>query len=544
MDKLLEKGKKILDEILDNQVSVVTLFCGFGGIIAIRAFIKGFVALSSYTGIGIFIDWLHELFFFGLIFGLIWILLSIILKTNIAKLSGVILWSSLFVIFPPVLDIIRTGGSIYWSFYLLGSAKELWGEYITLFGNLPSGIVYFGTKIVFLLVIVLIFGMVYLKTKKLTRALISAVGTYTIFFAMGAFPSLFAFAYYFFERTIPLGKVNAVDVVQLFGGMARIFGVEFTDFRYAMAYEINIVFFALFLALLAVIFFLADKGKFVAFLKNVRLPQIIYHAGLFFIGMGLGFLAYRDNFNLNVFSAIAVIDLVSAIWLAWLASVVVNDIYDFKIDEISNPGRPLPEKIFNKPEYIELGFMLFALSILGGLAVDLKFAGLLLIYQFIAWMYSAKPYHLKRFPIIATGVSAIASLMVLFMGFALFSGSQNMRGLSWRIIALLLIALVLSLPLKDLKDIEGDKKEGIWTIPVLFGEYWGRIIVASGMFISFILSVFLLNEFRLFWWALFFGGINFLIVTNKKIKPRQLFWWVLAVVAIYGLILVKIVFLK
>jgi 4-hydroxybenzoate polyprenyltransferase len=137
----------------------------------------------------------------------------------------------------------------------------------------------------------------------------------------------------------------------------------------------------------------------------------------------------------------------------------------------------------------------------------------------------------------------MASLMILFVGFEVFSGDENIRGLSWRIIILLLASFTFSLPIKDFKDMEGDKKDGVWTIPVIFGEEKGRIIVGAGIFISFMLSVFLLNELKLFWWALIFGIFSFWVINNKKIKPQSFFWWFLGIVFVYGLILVKVVFL-
>jgi 4-hydroxybenzoate polyprenyltransferase len=131
-------------------------------------------------------------------------------------------------------------------------------------------------------------------------------------------------------------------------------------------------------------------------------------------------------------------------------------------------------------------------------------------------------------------------LIILFLGFTLFSGDNNLQGLSWKIILLFLISFTLVLPLKDFKDVAGDKKCNIWTIPVIFGEEKGRLINAIGIFIPFVLSVIFLNEFRLFWWALLFGSVSFLIIMTKK--PRQLFWWVLGITTLYGLILTKIIF--
>ncbi len=256
--------------------------------------------------------------------------------------------------------------------------------------------------------------------------------------------------------------------------------------------------------------------------------------------MGLGLLAYPENFNLNFFSGLAAIVFLASVWLAWKASVIVNDLYDFEIDIISNAERPLQKGTFEKKEYAQLGIIFFILSVFGALLISQKHFFLLLLYQFLAWAYSAGPFRLKRFPGVATLVSACASLLILFAGFTLFSGDQNLHGLSWRIIFLMLFSLTLSLPIKDFKDIEGDKKNGIWTIPVIFGEEKGRLIVGAGVFLSFVLSVVFLNEFKLFWWALLFGALAFWFVATKK--PRQIFWWVMGAVSAYGLILVKITF--
>ena len=107
-----------------------------------------------------------------------------------------------------------------------------------------------------------------------------------------------------------------------------------------------------------------------------------------------------------------------------------------------------------------------------------------------------------------------------------------------------MLTLTLSFPLKDFKDIEGDRKMGVWTIPIIFGEELGRIIVGSGIFLSFVASVFILNERDLFFWAALSGAIAFLIVVSEKIKTRRLVWWILPVIAVYGLIVVKIALLK
>jgi chlorophyll synthase len=466
------------------------------------------------------------------------------LKTKLQQLSGIILWSFWMILVPPILDMIKTGGSVFWSFYVLEGLAGLRRQFITVFGYLPSGIVYYGTKITFILAIFLVGGLVLLKTKNYLKAGISILATYIILFILGSLPSWLVITYYFFQGSKKITQVTTVDIAQFFGFPYPIFGISNENIRYSFTNNLNSAYFLLFLFFLGWVFFQAQKKKTWAILKNARLPQLMYHAGLLFAGMGLGIFVYPQNFQINVFSVIATGVILISVWLAWLASVIVNDIYDFKIDTISNPNRPLQQNIFNQAEYADLGIIFFGLSILGGVVIGIEFAALLFVYQLLAWLYSAPPFRLKRLPFLATFFSALASLAIFILGFSLFSGADNIHLLSWRIILLLLITLTISLPVKDLKDVAGDAKDQVWTVPVLWGEEMGRLIIATSVFISFMLSVFFLNEFRLFWWALLFGSLAFLTLITKKIKPQQVFWWVLGIVFLYAVILAQIVFVR
>lgn len=539
----MKKTAQFLENILLKETSVLTCVLSFLSVLILRCFIEQYVALSSLLSPNeVLVEFIHNLFFFGLSFLLIWILLSFILKINPVRLGYLFNWAFLLMLFPPLADILMTKGEIFWSFYLLGNVKTLGGYYFSLFGNLPSGIVYFGTKITFLLAIFLLAVLVYFKTKSLWRSLFAAVGSYSALFFMGAFPSFLTYAAYLFSGRSLTG-VNEIAIVQFVGTSFKTFGVEFFSVKYLFSYHLDFFYFPFFLFVLGIIFWKISREKFISVFKNARYPQLIYHGGLFFMGVGLGILRYPDNFQLNFVSAFAGLTLLLSVFLAWLASVAPNDIYDAEIDKITNPNRPLPRGIFEKKEYAEVGLLFFLLSLLGGAVIGPWFFSLLLVYQILAWTYSAPPYRLKKFPGVATFVSALASLTVLFLGYTLLSEGQSIHSLSWRIIVLLLVSYTLCLPIKDFKDIEGDGKYGVWTAPVMLGEKKGRLVVATNIFISYMLSVFFLNESRLFFWALLFGAMSFLVMNWGKIKPRQIYSWILAIAAAYGMILVSIVFL-
>lgn len=541
----MNKLEKRIEVLFEKRVSLIFWTVCFLGMIFIRCFIEQFVAFSnSMLVFESVIEYTHNFFFFSITIILIWLFLSLVLQIKPQKLSGVLIFALFIVITPPLIDMIKTNGEIYWSFYLFSKPHTLWLQYVTVFGNLPSGIVYFGTKITFVSAVIISAGLIWIRKKSYLRSILGAWVIYSILFFMGSFPSFF-----FYLRTLLFGqeKISQLEpykIVQFFGSTDKVLGIDFPAIQYALAlaYRLDFIFYIFFVALLGILFWRMDRKKFLAILKNSRLPQLFYHGGLFFVGLFLGFLNYPDNLSLDLFSMLSVLILLISIYFSWQASVVVNDLNDFEIDKISNPERPLPQEIFAPQEYAQLGIVFFLLALLGGITLGFSFAVLLIVYQLIAWFYSASPYRLKKFPVLGTFVCSVALLMILFLGYILVSDNQTIHTLSSRVVFLMLLVGIISLPVKDFKDIAGDKKCEIWTIPVLLGEKKARLVVAMNIFLSFMLSVFFLNELRLFWWAIFFGAVAFLTVVSPKTKPRQLFWRVLAVVFVYSLVLVKIVF--
>jgi len=541
---MLLKLKEKKNLALKKEISLMNWTAIFLSLIFLRVFIEQFLSHARPRAFySLFIEYSHDIYFFGITFLFLWILTSFLTKKNPCELSFIFLLGSWLILLPPVLDMIRTQGSVFWSFYILSDFGNLSSHFFTFFGNLPSGIVYFGTKITFFLAIIFLSIFIFFETKNKLCALISFLFFYIILFFMGAFPTFFFIGHTFFSASQKVTEIKAYQIAQFFGSSQKILGVASQNLTYNFASNLNLIFFPLLIFMLIIFSFFWDKKKLFAVFFNLRFPQMIYHSGLFLIGIGLGTVDFSQNFSFTIFSLMAILCLLLVVWLAWTASVIVNDIYDFEIDCVSNPDRPLVQKIFTVKEYFSLGIFCFLLSILGASSVGFSFAGLIIVYQILAYFYSAPPFRLKKFPLFATFLSSSASLMILFLGYILLSDDQTIRHLSWRIILLLWITYTFSLPIKDFKDIEGDKKYRIWTIPVILGEKKARLMVAINIFVSYMLSVFLLNEMRLFIWALIFGTASFLTVTSLKVKPRQLFWPILGLVALYTFILVRIIFL-
>lgn len=530
---------RFVESVLNQKMGPLAWLVNFSFVVALRLYLDKFIAKAETPLFDLIMD-LHNLLFFFLIFALIWVFLSLVLARPPFTLAYLMSWSALAIVFPPVFDLIKTGGHVFWSFYLLSSPQDLAWQYLSVFGHLPSGIVYFGTKVVFIFGVLALTGLVFVKTRKILRTVLTAWGTYTLLFFMAAFPSI-----YFYLVALFSGKdffsIRPFEIIQ-FLAQAKFFGLALFNPSYALAYNLNLIYFPLALLLLGYFFQKSEPQMFRAFLQNLRYPQVVFHGGLFCLGLGVGMISYRGSFLFSPEAFLAAFNVLVGVFLAWEASVVVNDLFDQRIDQISNPKRPLPKKVFTVSQYAQFGAVLFFLSLLGGALVHYKFAVLLFLYQGLAWFYSAKPFRLKRVPLVASFLSAWTLLTVFFCGFIFFSPEQNLERLPWRLVFLLLLTYTASLPIKDFKDIKGDRQDGVRTIPVVFGEEIGRLIVAGGIFVSFVSSGFFLGEPKLYWWSLLFGSLAFLIVANKKSHPRKMYAWVLALVTVYGLISVVKIF--
>lgn len=553
MQKPIKIAEKIITSIEEKEINIFTWLGTFIAIITARIFIdKWIFNLKESFNILSFYDFFNSFLIIAL---LLFFILRIFLKIEFKKSANIILWGYFLILFPPILNKIIFGDKLFISFYILDNFPGLVQRYFTFFGDRPDFGITYGIRIQILLATILFFFYAFIKTRKFLKSFFISILTYSILFFFGTFPSWIALLIEGFSQNF--WEIPAIRTVQIFFTPLNLFSREISNISEALMLKVSLNYIFILSAILLIGAFLYQKEKFWAFIKNARIIQIIFHIGLFFVGIGLGLIFNSKIFSLNYFNILGLLILIEAIILSWLASVILNDIIDQKIDRITNLERPLIKGVFSLYEYKVLGWFLFGFAIYIANLINPRVAFLLVIYQIFAYFYSAWPFRFKRFAFLSTLTSAIALLMILFSGYILISPAMNLKNLPSNIIWLLVIGYTISLPIKDFKDIKGDRADKVYTVPVIFGENWGKIITGGGIFISFILSVVLLNEPKLFWWAIIFGSIAFWMANkmrpkqkNIEINPRykinityqNIFWWIMGVVSVYGIILVKIIF--
>lgn len=539
----MKKILKIIIEYLESTpLNFKSWMLSFGAILAVRIFLESLTFdLTNKSSEYFLIILVHTLLFFLLNYVIFLIYLKLFLKESFKKIASILLWGYWIIIFPPLIDKIIFGNNLFWSFYLFNGVPELFKNFFLFFGENPQVGITYGSRIGTLLSLVFLGVYFYYKKRKIWETALGVLGAYLIFFLLSSFPSLITYVIEFFKGN-NIFLVFSADVAKIFISPFRFFGFEVREAEAYLAFRLSLFYCPLLFLSLVFLQKILNKEKLKALIANIRYPQMFFNFGIFFIGIGLGWFYFSDNFKLNLFSILVIINLMMAIFSAWLYSVFINDLNDGVIDKRTNQERPLIKEVFSIKEYRDYSLVFLFFALIASLLIGAKFFLLIVVYLFFTWIYSAYPFRFKKFPVIASIVSALASLVFLFMGFVLIADQQELSSFPWRIFVLLFIVYFFVTPLKDLKDVEGDREDGVITLPTIFGVKKSRFILGGLVLASYFFSVYIINETRLFLPALVFGSLSFWAITNDKISCRKINWWILGLASIYGIILVKIIF--
>ncbi|MDI6778098.1 MAG: UbiA family prenyltransferase [Patescibacteria group bacterium] len=558
---MLQKLQKIISSIEEYPLTIPQFLLGFSAIIAFRMLGENLLANFEGKSFDFFVDSTLAAYLFFLFSIIILILfLSAFLKESFRKTANVLLGGFFIVIFPPIFDKILCGTQQCWSFYAFDSLRGIISRFFTFFGDNPAVGITYGVRIEVALAVLFLIFYIFLKTKNALKAFLGGLISYTILFILGSFPSWLTFLFLAPSKSIT--SVEGFDVAGIFLSPVHFFSLSGGDIMNALNVKMNLIYAFLLVPLVILFFWVrpvksptqgqgAEKPqfnrvnfreKFWAVAKNIRWIQILIHAGLILFGAGLGAFYFPENITVDVFSFFALANLILAAIFGWLASVFLNDIVDLEIDKITNEKRPTVTGKVSVNEYGQLFWASFAMSMILALTVGVKFFLVILAYQIIGWAYSCPPFRLKRFPGIATGLSAFALTLLFSSGFMLLANGRNVSALPSKVFWLLIVAFFVSLPMKDLKDIEGDRKSDIWTIPALLGETWARFVIGLGIFISYALSVVWLNVKILFLPAMILGAASFWILQSKKISARRVHIFVFGLLFLYVFLMAYLVF--
>ncbi len=298
------------------------------------------------------------------------------------------------------------------------------------------------------------------------------------------------------------------------------------------------------------LFWQERKAHFIALYQNARFPQVFYHGGLLLLGSLLAWHFEETALSLSLFSILTYLLLIQSVVLSWLASVILNDIHDTHIDTITNSNRPLIKNVINQSTYLSYGIIFFFFILLFAGMVSPTALILVFLYQVLAYVYSAPPLRLKRFPLLATALAAFANILILALGYITQSESKSLHTLPTVLILYLLLALTISLSLKDFKDIPSDAKDKVFTLPVILGEDLAKLVLGGLIFVIFALSPLILNQPSFLLLGLIAATLAYIIIQKGTSDKTSFFSYYrfsflfFSLLFLYGCLLALLLFFK
>ncbi len=277
------------------------------------------------------------------------------------------------------------------------------------------------------------------------------------------------------------------------------------------------------------------NNKFFFILKNIKIERFLHNISMLFFGLLLEMKSWESLFFLDCY---LIIFIVISFLFYWISVILRDDIFDEKIDEISNPERLIVSGIISKKRALFLSNIFLFISFIIAFVVSRIFFIIILIRFLLSYLYSVPPFRLKRIPVIATFVLSLANISMIIAGIFLIQ-KENYE-IPWFLLIFILFIFTLGFTAKDIKDYEGDKIGDIRTIPVIFGIKKAKKIIGF-----FVLSIFFLLPFFFYSFinkiilpSILAGILSFIFINKERYSEKPLF----LIYFLYGLIFVSIVF--
>src|SRR5574337_160377 len=202
--------------------------------------------------------------------------------------------------------------------------------------------------------------------------------------------------------------------------------------------------------------------------------------GTFFIASGM-----------KIPDFLVLVRLTASVYFLALATYLYNDLTDYDVDKVNNRNVISSQRThYLQILYNTIGF--FTVSIILAFSINVPTGIGALVFLGLAVAYSHPKIHLKNMFVVKTIVTALGGFIASIMGSLAI---QNVSYLAIASSAMVFLIYFINGPLNDIRDLDGDKKGGRRTIPIVIGVQQSFAIVISS--ISSIAILFVTSYFFL-----------------------------------------------
>jgi 4-hydroxybenzoate polyprenyltransferase len=366
--------------------------------------------------------------------------MSVVLKEEMKKVTAIAGFGMGLILLVPFIDAITGGYLVTYPLRLEPYLVNFLNPFVSMsdIGVSP------GQRIVVFLISCLIGIYGYIKTEKIITSIFLGLACFGVIVIWGGLTTFLA--------------GNRPETIYVSGG------ILYTDSQKFAA-----IYMLLFIPILFLYCFLFGKHNFKLAISSTRFYRIVFFGGMGIFGFILGIHQKGIFFRGGVldFAGILLIFLCPA--FGFSAAQVLNDFIDIEGDRITKPRNPLIRGIERK-YYVVWGVCLTTLCLAISSMINFSAFLIMIAFLMLSVIYSAPPVRLKRIPVISTFMLSVSVILILALGFSVFYGNRALNELPLAIIIPTLVSITLGFSTKDIKDLKGDKADGVLTLPGLLYE--------------------------------------------------------------------------
>ncbi|OHA94122.1 MAG: hypothetical protein A3E02_00550 [Candidatus Zambryskibacteria bacterium RIFCSPHIGHO2_12_FULL_38_34] len=540
---MLANLKSYLEKI---QVTPISWIIGISGVLMVRFFLE---SLSSPTSSGFFSSDASTLIHYYLFLMASAVVFMIFLQVFIPSWKSVIpqlvaiSFSAIFI--APVVDWLVSGGKGLRMLYLFDSPKGMLFSFLSFTNKSFNDSATIGLQIELASLIIFSGLLIYFVNKNWKRAITSVLVLYVIIFILSSSPGIvsiigggsnpaqnyFGQPSFFIQKSIENSATipNNIHSSLKYSSTVRMFEIAFNFMMGRIIFLILVIFTTAW-------FYLNLKEKFKAMVGNFRLGRTAHFILMIFFGLFVAYMKFPST-TLNWNDWLAVIILCLAFYFSGTFAICVNDIVDEDVDRISNTDRPLVKNSLNKEDMKQAAVIFLTASFLAGFLAGYTAFFFVLAFTALYYIYSAPPTRFKLIPFFSSFIIGLCSLTAVMAGFFFLSPDKHVSVFPPRVALMVVVALSLLTGIRDIKDIEGDKKAGIKTVPIIFGDVWGVRVVGFLAGLSYILIPVFLGINILFVAAIPCALATYYFANKKPYKEKFIFMIYFAFILVSALLI-------
>lgn len=205
-------------------------------------------------------------------------------------------------------------------------------------------------------------------------------------------------------------------------------------------------------------------------------------------------------------------------------SILINDLWDYKVDSISNKERGMPVSPLSVDEVKKLSILFLIFSFLFAFFLSRDVLNIVILMSFLAYTYSAPPFRLRKYIFSSVIIGLLSGLCVL-LGYLSQVSIYNINVKVLVVSGAIFTGMTLGSNIIDLKDLAGDSQFNISSLVVKFGLKKARMLTSVLSVIGYAIvsvSFFSMTKNHLFLSGGFlFSCFMFFLIVNFENSNRH-----------------------